>query len=408
VFPLLVPSPRTPAAGFIFVTVLLDVVGIGLTIPVLPPLIEQMLGGDESDAALVFGPLAAQYSVLQTLFSPLLGALSDRFGRRPVILLALVGMGLSYVSLGFAPTVPWLFVARGFAGITGATVSTANAYMADISTPETRSRNFGLIGAAFGLGFVLGPAMGGLLGSLGPRVPFFAAAAVSLLNALWGLFVLPESLPPEQRRSFTWQDLDPTRGVRHLATQPMVAGLALVFVIQSVAQRGVESVWVLYTSWRYGWTELHTGLSLAVVGVLTVLVQAGLVRRVVPALGEARALLVGLVLNGVALALYGIAPAGWVVLAIIPIGALSGISGPALQGLITARVEPQRQGAVQGGLVSAQSLTSIVAPLLATALFAWGTDGTLSTRLPGLPFFVSAALLGLAWLQALRVLARLR
>jgi DHA1 family tetracycline resistance protein-like MFS transporter len=402
-----VSPPRSPAASFIFVTVLLDVVGIGLTIPVLPPLIEQMLGGDESDAALVFGPLAAQYSVLQTLFSPLLGALSDRFGRRPVILLALLGMALSYVAMGFVPSVPWLFVARGFAGITGATLSTANAYMADISTPETRARNFGLIGAAFGLGFVMGPAMGGLLGSIGPRVPFFAAAAVTLLNALWGLLVLPESLPPAQRRSFTAWDLDPTRGVRHLAAHPLVAGLALVFVLQVVAQRGVESVWVLYTSWRYGWTELHTGLSLAVVGVLTVLVQAGLVRRLVPAMGEARALKLGLLLNAAALALYGIAPSGLLVLSIIPIGALSGISGPALQGLITSRVEPQRQGAVQGGLVSAQSLTSIVAPLISTALFAWGTDGTLSTRMPGLPFFASAALMLLAWLQAVRVLSRM-
>lgn len=393
---------RTAAARFIFVTLLLDILGIGLCIPVLPEVLQQLLGVEESEAAAWFGPLVALYALMQTLFSPVLGALSDRFGRRPVILTSLFGMGCSYVLLGLAPSVLWLFVGRGLAGITGATITTANAYMADISTPETRARNFGLVGAAFGVGFVLGPLTGGLLGAIGPRVPFFAAAGVVLLNALWGVFVLPESLPPEKRRSIAWGDAMPLVGLRHLNVHPVVAGLSLAFIFTSFAQRGLESVWVLYNGHRFGWGELENGLSLAVVGVAAAIVQGGLVRRIVPRLGEGRSLLLGIAITAAAMTGYGLAPTGTFMLAVIPIGSLGAIAGPALQGLVTGSVPGDRQGAVQGALASLQSLTAIVAPLVATSLFAWGVR----VGVPGVPFFLSTVCLAIAWLQVARTLRR--
>ena len=394
---------RTAAPRFIFVTLLLDIVGIGIVIPVLPEIVESLLGVGESEAARYYGPLVALYAVMQTLFAPLVGALSDRYGRRPVLLLSMFGMGVSYLILGGAPTLAWLFVGRGLAGITGATITTANAYMADISTPQTRSRNFGLVGAAFGVGFVLGPAIGGILGEIGPRVPFFGSAAVVFLNALWGTFVLPESLPSDRRRALTWSDATPLAGLRNLGVSPLVATLAGVHLLVSLAQRGLESVWVLHAGWRYGWGQLENGLSLAVVGVGAAIVQGGLVRRIVPALGEARALVVGISVSAVAFALYGSAEAGWLVLCIIPIGSLGAINGPALMGLVTGAVDPDRQGAVQGALASLQSLTAIVSPLVATALFAAATDGTIPYPIPGLPFYVGSGILVLAALTALRV-----
>jgi len=395
------------AARFIFVTLLLDVVGIGIIIPILPGLVQSLLGSDPSTAARYYGPLVALYAVTQTLASPLLGALSDRYGRRPVILVSMVGMGISYLVMGFAPTLVWLFIGRALAGVTGATITSANAYMADISTPETRAQNFGLVGAAFGVGFVFGPAIGGVLGEVGPRVPLFGAAAVSFLNVLWGVFVLPESLPLDQRRALSLADANPLAGIRNLRTHPGVWGLALVFVLQSFAQRGLESVWVLYTGYRYGWSELENGLTLALVGVGAAIVQGGLVRRIVPWLGEPRALVIGLVLNVVALLLYGSVPQGWMILLVIPIGAISAIAGPALQGLITSMVEPERQGTIQGALASAQSLTAIFAPLVAATLFAWATDDTLGVHLPGIAFYLGAAVLVVAILQAVRTLRRL-
>jgi DHA1 family tetracycline resistance protein-like MFS transporter len=390
----------------VFVTLFLDVIGFGLIIPVLPQVVDHMVTGDQSDAAWVYTPLVALYAIVQTLFAPLLGALSDRFGRRPVLLVSLFGMGLSYLILGFAPTLVWLFVGRIVSGITGATITTANAYMADVSTPATRARNFGLVGAAFGLGFVFGPAAGGVLGSIGPRVPFFVAAGVVMLNVCWGLFVLPESLPPDRRRPFVVRDLNPLAGLRHLSLHPMLPGLAVVFVLLAFAQRGLESVWVLYTGWRFGWDELENGLSLAVVGLAGVIVQGGLVRRIVPWLGESRALIVGLVLQIVALILYGSVGAGWMVFLVVPIGALGAISGPALQGLVTSVVPSDRQGTVQGALAGLQAATVWLAPLVAGAAFGLGTDGTLGLTMPGLPFYVGAMFSGVALWWALRTLAQ--
>ena len=392
--------------GFIFATLLLDIIGIGIIIPVLPEIVTDMVGGDESAAAHWFGPLVSLYAAMQVLAAPLFGSLSDRYGRRPVLLVSLAGMSVSYVILGLAPSLPWLFLGRGLAGITGATITTANAYMADISTPETRARNFGLVGAAFGVGFILGPAIGGILGEIGPRVPFFGAAAVVTLDVLWGLLVLPESLPVERRRAFTIADLSPQSSLRNLGVHPMVAGLALALVFAALSQRSVESVWVLHSSYRYGWGELQNGLSLAVFGVGAVAVQGGLVRWLVPRIGEPRALVLGLGLQAIGHVLFGLATTGTLLLLMIPITSLSAISGPALQGLVTGVVPPDRQGAVQGALASIQSLTFVFAPLISTTLFAMATDGTLPFELPGLPFFVSGAMGGIAALAAWLVLRR--
>ena len=365
---------------------MLDILGIGIIVPVLPGIVGQLIGGDEAAAATVYGGLVALYAVMQTLFSPTLGALSDRFGRRPVLLVALAGMGISYVILAWAPSLVWLYVGRALGGITGATITTANAYMADISTPETRSRNFGLLGAAFGVGFVLGPALGGLLGQYGARIPFIASAIVVFLNLMWGLFVLPESLAEDRRRPFTLAEATPLGGLRNLLVTPLVTGLAGVAFIQSLAQRALESTWVLYVGYRYGWNDAEKGLSLALVGVGSAVVLGGLAHRIIPRLGEPRAMLGGLAFNVLALVLYGFSSQPWMLLAAIPIGSLGYLAGPAFQGMITGAVPPERQGGVQGAIASLQSLSSIVAPVAATALFAWGA----ARGAPGVPFWVAA------------------
>ncbi len=392
--------------GFVFVTLLLDVIGLGIIIPVLPEIVSDLVGGNESLAARWFGPLVSLYAAMQVLAAPLLGSLSDHYGRRPVLLLSLCGFAISYLILALAPTLGWLFVGRALAGITGATITTANAYMADISTPETRSRNFGLVGAAFGVGFVLGPAIGGVLGEIGPRVPFFGAAAVVGANVLWGLFVLPESLPPERRRAFALADATPLVSLRHLGVHPLVAGLGVTLVLMATAQRGLESVWVLHASFRYGWSELDNGLSLAAFGVGAVVVQGGLVRWLIPRIGEPRALVGGIALQAVGHVLFGLAATGAMLLAVIPVASLASISGPALQGMVTGVVPADRQGAVQGALSSIQSVTFVIAPLVSTTLFAMATDGSLPFVLPGLPFFVTAGLGCVAALVATVVVRR--
>ncbi|MEM6928942.1 MAG: TCR/Tet family MFS transporter [Myxococcota bacterium] len=392
--------------GFVFVTLLLDVIGLGIIIPVLPEIVADMVGGDPSVAARWFGPLVSLYAMMQVLFAPLVGSLSDRYGRRPVLLVSLCGFACSYLILAVAPSLPWLFAGRALAGITGATITTANAYMADISTPETRARNFGLVGAAFGAGFILGPALGGILGEIGPRVPFFGAAAVVFVNVGWGILVLPESLPPERRRAFRLADANPLASLRHLRIHPVVTGLAVTFVLTSLAQRGLESIWVLHAQYRYGWNELENGLSLAAFGVGAVIVQGGLIRWLVPRIGEPRAVILGISLQSVGHVLFGLAATGSMLLAVIPVAALASIAGPALQGLVTGVVPGDRQGSVQGALSSVQSLTFVIAPLVSTTLFAMATDGSLPFRLPGLPFFGTAAISAIAVFVAMYVLRR--
>jgi DHA1 family tetracycline resistance protein-like MFS transporter len=384
---------RRASMAFILVTLFLDVLGIGIIIPVLPHLVTTMLGGDESRAAAYYGAIAGSYALMQFLFAPVLGALSDRFGRRSVLLISLFGFGINYLLMAIAPNIFWLFAARILSGITGASFTTVNAYIADISTPENRAQNFGLVGAAFGLGFIFGPALGGLLGHFGTRVPFYASAGVVLLNWLYGLFVLPESLPKSHRRKFTLREVNPLGGVLRLKRFPSVQGLALAFVFFALAQRGLETIWVLYTQHRYGWDELQNGLSLALVGVMAAIVQGGLIRRVVPRWGERRSVKIGLIVASLAFVCYGLAPSGAWVLPVIVFGAFGGIAGPAVQSLVTGAVDPSQQGAVQGALTSLTSLSAIVAPLISTQLFRFFTREDAWVQLPGAPFFAGSVFL---------------
>ena len=393
---------------FILITVFIDMLGIGIIIPILPELIREFVGGSSALAGRWYGVLAATYAVTQFLFAPLLGALSDRVGRRPVILISLFGLGVDYLIMGFAPTLGWLFVGRLIAGVMGANVTTANAYIADVSKPENRARNFGLIGVAFGLGFIFGPAIGGLLGSIDLRLPFFASAGLALVNWLYGFFVLPESLPPEKRDVFRWRKANPVGSLHVLRTYPLVAGLTAAFVFVILAQRGLETVWVLYTGHKFGWDERANGLSLALVGIMSAIVQGGLVQPVIKRIGERRAVLYGLIWAVVAFLGYGLATAGWMLLVVIVVGSISGVAGPAIQSLVAGAVPPEDQGKVQGGIQSLMSLTSIAAPLIFTAgLFSYFTSASAPVQLPGAPFLLGAVMYALAFWSVLRLFRRM-
>jgi len=286
-------TPRKPAVNFILVTLLLDVLGFGLIIPVMPGLVASFGGGDVGESSGNFGWFIAVYGLMQFLFSPMLGALSDKYGRRPIILFSLFGAGLDYVLMAFAPSLEWLFVGRIISGITGANFSAVNAYVADVTPPEKRAASYGMIGAAFGIGFVVGPALGGVLGSLGPRVPFMAAAVMNLCNAAYGYFVLPESLTAENRKEFTGKAAVPWSSVGALRRYPVVLGITFSLILVGFAQQGLQSTWVLYTTYRFNWTPLDNGLSLAVLGVCAAIVQGGLTRVIVPKIGERKGLLLG-------------------------------------------------------------------------------------------------------------------
>ncbi len=387
---------------FILVTLVLDILGIGIVIPVLPEIVTGMLGGDESRAAFWYGSIAASYALAQFLFAPVLGALSDQIGRRPVLLVSLAGFGVNYVLFGLAPNLAWLFAARVLCGVCGASFTTCNAYIADISKPEDRARNFGLVGAAFGIGFIFGPALGGLLGELGPRVPLFVAAGLAGVNWLYGFFVLPESLPLERRRPFSLKEANPVGGLLRLRRYPFVASLAVSFVLMMMAHRGLETVFVLYTSYRYGWEALQNGLGLGLVGLTAAVVQGGMVRRVVARYGERRTVLIGLTVATAGYAFYGLASAGWMLLAVIVFASLGGLAGPAIQGLVTGTVDPSEQGAIQGTLTSLTSLVSIFAPLISTGLFSALTGEGAPLELPGAPFFAAASFALVALLLIVR------
>lgn len=393
---------RKAAIGFIFVTLFLDILGIGLIIPILPRLIESLQGGNVSAASHTVGLLASLYSLMQFLCAPVLGSLSDRFGRRPVILSSLFGSGLDYLLLAFAPTLGWFYLGRLVAGVTGANITAASAYIADVSPPEKRAANFGIIGAAFGLGFIAGPALGGLLGNVGLRVPFFFAAAITLLNWLYGLLVLPESLAPANRRAFSWGRANPVGSLVALRRYPVVWGLTGTYFLLNIAQFFIHSTWVLYTSYRYNWTSGQVGLSLAIVGMAAAVVQGVLARRIVPALGERRSILAGLAISVLNMTGYGLAPKGWMIYVILAVGSIGAVAGPALQGLISRSVAPNEQGAVSGALTSLGSVAGILGPPVGAALFAWGIRPDAAIHLPGLAFFAGALLFAIAWGLAAR------
>jgi DHA1 family tetracycline resistance protein-like MFS transporter len=395
-------TARRPALSFIFFTLFLDILGIGLIIPILPKLIESFCGGNSSHASSIYGWLEALYSLMQFLLAPVLGSLSDRFGRRPIILGSLFGSGLDYLLVAFAPSLPWFFLGRVVAGITGANITAASAYIADVSPPEKRAANFGIIGAAFGLGFIAGPALGGALGNYGLRLPFFAAAGLTLLNWLYGWLVLPESLAPENRRAFAWGRANPVGALLALNRYPAVLGMAGTFFLQNLAHQVLPSTWVLYTGYRYHWTPAQVGISLTLVGIMAAVVQGGLARRMLPFLGERRAIVLGLLNGAVVMTAYGLATQGWVVYLIIVIGSLGAVARPAIQGLISRSVPPNEQGAVQGSLSSLDSVTGIIGPPLTTGLFAYFISPQSPAHIPGMAFFLGAALILGALALALR------
>ncbi len=381
------------AIGFIFITLLIDVTGFGIIIPVMPSLISGMLDIPVNEASTYGGWLTALYAVMQFIFAPVLGNLSDRFGRRPVLLFSLFGFFLDYLILCFAPNFAWLVVGRLLAGITGASFTTAAAYIADISTPENRAKNFGMIGAAFGLGFILGPAIGGSLGELGTRVPFYAAAALTFLNWLYGYFILPESLSQEHRRPFEWKRANPVGSLLHLKKYPSLSWLFVAFSLIYIAAHAVQSNWSFYVMYLFNWSEGMVGLSLALVGLLVGSVQGGLIRVVNPWLGDRRSVYIGLILYGVGLLLFGLANKSWMMFAFLVPYCLGGIAGPALQSIISGQVPPNEQGELQGALTSMMSLTTIIGPPVMTGLFAMFTSENAPAHIPGVPFLLGAVLM---------------
>lgn len=391
-----------PAILFIFITLFLDVFGIGVIIPVLPKLVEQLQGNNLQAATYSVGLLGALYALMQFVFSPVLGSLSDRFGRRPVILMSLFGSGIDYLVLAWAPTIGWLYLARIVSGITAANFSAASAYIADVTPPEKRAAGFGMIGAAFGLGFIAGPAVGGLLGTFGLRMPFLVAAGITLLNWLYGFFVLPESLAPENRRPFTWSSAHPIKALTALGRWPIVMGLAWTYFLTMLAGNIYQCLWVLYTGERYQWDSKMVGWSLTLVGVMAAVVQGGLAGRILKVIGEKRGVYVGLLAMAVAMACYGSATQGWMLFGIILIGSLAGIGSPATQSMISQAVPPDEQGAVQGALNSITSIAGVLAPLIWTAMFSWAIAPERSMKIPGLPFYGAAVVSLLAAVLAWR------
>jgi DHA1 family tetracycline resistance protein-like MFS transporter len=393
--------PRSAAIVFIFITVVLDMLALGMIVPVLAPLVASFLGGDTARAAAVYGLFGTVWALMQFLASPVLGALSDRFGRRPVILLSNLGLGLDYVLMALAPDLVWLFVGRVLSGITAASVATAGAYIADVTPPERRAGGFGLIGAAFGIGFVLGPAMGGLLGAMEPRLPFWVAAGSSLLNFLYGLLVLPESLPRERRARFVWRTASPLGAVAFLRADLVLLGLAAVVFLGRVAHDVLPTTFVLYAGYRYGWDERTLGLFLAGVGVATMIVSGGLVQPMVRRFGERRALLIGLMCGAAGFALYGVAPTGAIAALAVPVQAFWGLAGPAAQALMTRRVAATEQGRLQGALSSLTGVAGLVGPSIFTLTFAYFISG--AGWLPGAPFLLAALFMAVSILLAWRV-----
>lgn len=398
---------RQAGLSFIFVALLIDVLGLGLIAPILPQLIGSFEGINLSQTSSFYGLLIAVYALMSFVFASAIGSLSDRFGRRPVILLSVLGLGLDYVIIALAPTLAWLVVGRILAGIFGAIETTAFAYVADISAPEKRAQNFGILGAAFGVGFIVGPLLGGLLGSIDLRLPFWVAAGLAFLNILYGLFVLPESLAPEYRRPFSWSRANPVGALLALRRFPSVLGLVTVYALINLALAGLISVWVLYTSYRYGWDTAEVGISLAAVGVTSAVVQGALVGPVVARLGEARTALLGLGFATLSYSLYGLANQGWMLYVLIGVAAFGGLAAPAIQAVISRQVPPDEQGLLQGALAGLTNLTSVVGPPVAAGLFAYFVSPGAPFALPGAAFFLCALLSLTALLVARRAFRHL-
>lgn len=384
---------KSASLGFIFVTILIDVIGIGIIIPVLPALIEKLHGSGLSEASRIGGWLMFAYAGMQFLFAPLMGALSDKFGRRPVILIALLGLGLDYIFHAFAPTLGWLFLGRVLAGITGASFTVAAAYIADISTPEKKAQNFGLIGAAFGLGFIIGPVIGGLAAQWGVEAPFLIAAGLSLVNVTYGFFILPESLQPADRSEVNWKKANPVGSLVLLRNFPAVMGFILPYFFIYLAGYAVQSTWTFYTMYRFDWNEAMVGYSLALVGVVVAVVQGGLVKHVVRWLGEFKTIIVGMSFWITGMFLFAGANQGWMVFVFIIPYCLGGVATPTLQGIISNQVSDRVQGQLQGMLTSLVSLTSVIGPPIMTYVFFIFTGENAPFDFPGAPFAAGGILM---------------
>ncbi|MDA3615103.1 TCR/Tet family MFS transporter [Polluticaenibacter yanchengensis] len=384
-------NQKPAALGFIFITLLIDVLGFGIIAPVLPKLLEEITGSAVSEAASYGGWLTFAYAFTQFIFAPIVGNLSDKYGRRPVLLLSLFAFGIDYILLAVAHTLPLLFVGRIIAGITGASFTTAAAYIADISTPENRSKNFGMIGAAFGIGFIIGPVIGGLLGSIGPRVPFIVAAALCLLNALYGYFILPESLDKEKRRDFDWKKANPLGAFYFLKAQPNIGYMVWAFAFMYLGGQAVHNVWSFYGIEKFGWDEKMIGYSLGVVGLLIGLVQGGLVRVINPKLGDHKSAFLGLFLMTIGLGLCAFATESWILFTFLIPYCLGGIAGPALQAIISSNIDASNQGQLQGALTSLNSATAIIGPIIMTKTFTYFTKHDNShLYFPGASFLLGA------------------
>ncbi|MBL8714619.1 MAG: TCR/Tet family MFS transporter [Myxococcales bacterium] len=403
------PKPvRTASVALVLLVIFLDTLGIGVIIPVLPRLVASFVGGDLAAGSRWYGVLSATYSSMQFMFAPAIGALSDRFGRRTVILGSLAGAATNYVLTIFAPSLAWLFVGRVIAGVSGASFSAATAYIADVTPPEKRAQNFGLVGAMFGLGFIVGPAVGGLLGRIDLRAPFALAALLNAANFAYGVFVLPESLPKERRRAFSFKRANPVGALLGLRRNPVLLGLSGTIVLSYLSQSILQSVWALHTQNRFGWSTLDVGLSLTAVGVAAATVQGGMVRPTVRRFGERRTMIFALTCSGLGFVGFGVAWQAWALYAIILPFALGGLAGPATQAILTRAVDPSEQGELQGTLASLQSATYVLGPLISTRLFARFSTAGSQPYVPGAAFFAAAILTFTGLLLALRLFARQR
>lgn len=385
-------AEKKPALGFIFVTLLIDITGWGIIIPVMPELMMELTDSGPSEAALWGMWMLFAYAVMQFFCAPIVGALSDRFGRRPVLLIALFGFCVDYLAMAFAPTVWWLFATRILAGCLGASFTTASAYIADVSSPEKRAQNFGLIGVAFGLGFIVGPLIGGLLSPLGLRVPFIACAGLTFLNGMYGLLILPESLKLENRRPFDWKRANPVGSLLRLRNYPVITGLIASLMLLYISSHAVQSNWGYYVVEKFGWSPDMIGYSLVAVGFAFAIVQGLLIRIVIPKLGQQRSVYIGLAMYAVGFTLYALATQSWMMFAFTIVYCMGGIAGPALQGIISTQVPANEQGELQGSLTSLMSVTMIVGPLIMMSTFSFFTGAATPVYLPGAPMLLGAAM----------------
>ena len=385
-------NSRKASLGFIFATILIDCTGLGIIVPVIPKLVEKLSGGDISEASTVGGWLMFSYAIMQFIFSPILGGLSDRYGRRPILLISVLGLGFDYFLLAVAPSIAWLVLGRLIAGICGASISTAGAYIADVSTPEKRSQNFGLIGAAFGVGFILGPLIGAALSHINVRAPFVAAGVLSLLNFLYGLIFVPESLKPENRRPFNWKRANPLGTFINLKRYPQLLGLLLGLAILFIAGKTIETIWGYYNIKKFDWSEAEIGYSLAFVGVLISIVQGGIIRWAIPKFGQIKSIYIGILFYTVGLICFSIANVSWVMYAALVPYCLGGLCGPAIQGLISNQIPNNEQGEIQGVFTSLMSISAIISPLIMTNLFYFFSKPDAPIYFPGASFILSALL----------------